>query len=232
VNVNLPRLLASLTRREGIKFVHFSSDSVYSGNANEAPFAETSPTFPFSLYGTQKLRSEEAVIETNPAAVVARVNFFGWSPDGTAGILDHFVSHALRGSRPVGYPNYFVTSLYTGDLAEVVAAAVRNDTQGIFNIGSSDTLSKFSFGQEVFRSLGLDPDQIIAANPSAWESAEVSERNLSMSAAAIEAEIGIRLPTQVDGIHKALDGFKFFQSSLKLDRKDPRQRVSELAART
>ncbi|MDA8777083.1 sugar nucleotide-binding protein [Pontimonas sp.] len=215
VNVQFPKILAQLTRLRDITLLHFSTDSVYSGIPEEAPFSESSPTQPFSLYGVQKLASEAAVLDENPRAVVMRINFFGWSQSGAKGILDHFISHAISGTQPVGFSDYFATSLYVGELSRAVVAASRADISGVFNVGSPDSHSKLRFGQEVFFQLGLDAKQVIRGNPSIWGVEGVTSRDLSMSSQLITSTLDIAFLTQLQGIDLALNDAREFLCFLR-----------------
>ena len=214
VNVQFPKMLAQLTRQRGITLLHFSTDSVYSGSPEQAPFSESSPTQPFSLYGVQKLASEAAVLDENLRAVVMRINFFGWSQSGAKGMLDHFVSHAISGTQPVGFSDYFATSLYVGELSRAVVAASRADISGVFNVGSPDSQSKLKFGREVFSQLGLDAKRVIPGNPSIWGVEGVTSRDLSMSSELITSTLDIAFRTQLEGIELALnDAYEFLRFS-------------------
>lgn len=210
LNVLLPQLLAELSLERKIGLIHFSSDSVYSGSRDLAPFSEDSPTVPFSLYGRQKLESEARVLDENPFALVLRVNFFGWSRDRRSGMLDHFVSHAIDGSRPIGYSDYFASSLYVGELARTISHVVRSPVTGVFNVGSPDSHSKLTFGREVFLGMGLDPKQVIPSNPAIWAKEGVVSRDLSMSSRKIESSLAISLAPQLEGIQKAYDDLESF----------------------
>ena len=229
INVELPELLSALTREREIRFVHFSSDSVYSGIPEQAPFTESSTPSPFSRYGVQKLESEYRVLGANPQAVVLRINFFGWSLSGAVGLLDHFVSHALRGSQPIGYPSYFASSVYVGELAKVVLASARGRVSGIFNVGSPDSHSKWAFGREVFTQLGLDPAMVISSDPSIWASEGTKARDLSMSSRLIESTLGIELLPQLQGIRVAFEDCLAFLDFGLASSGDPRLKLFERA---
>lgn len=231
INVFLPERLAKLAQQRGLGLIHFSSDSVYSGNPEEAPFSEKSQTVPFSLYGRQKLESEIRVMQINPSATVLRINFFGWSLSGTQGMLDHFVSHGIAGTNPIGYSAYFASSLYVGELSRVVVGAMQVGVSGLFNVGSQDSLSKLRFGQSVFTRMGLDPKEVLEGNPSAWTLAGVKSRDLSMSSNLIESRLNISLNTQLEGIRKAFDDLGPFLEFWKLSHSDNRHRLIESSVR-
>lgn len=226
-NLEIPAHLAELTQDQGIRFVHFSSDSVYSGNPRKAPFSETSETRPFSLYGHQKLESESVVLERHPGSLVLRVNFFGWSQSGTKGMLDHFAYHAVRETRPIGYSRYFVTSIYTGNLAKVLVGALEGGLVGIFNLGSSNSLSKFEFGRTFFGQTNRDVDDVIAGDPSFWAADGTVARDLSMSSEKIERALGIKVASQEEGIAQALNELEDYLEFFHCDIDDPRAQLLE-----
>lgn len=231
INVELPATLAKLARQRDIGLVHFSSDSVYSGKPEEAPFSETSSTAPFSLYGAQKLESEFRVLRANPNAIIMRINFFGWSRDGKSGMLDHFISHAIRGLQPIGYSDYFTTSLYVGELSRAVIAAIRARISGVFNVGSPDSHSKLKFGQNVFAQMGFDANRVIPGNPSAWSAQGLTSRDLSMTSRLVESTLAITLGKQIEGISLALNDSSAFLRFAQVPGQEARLKALESLAR-
>lgn len=65
------RKLACLCRKYGIKFVHFSTDHVFSGNKHN-PWLENDPTIPVNAYGLSKLSGEMWAREIYPKTLVIR----------------------------------------------------------------------------------------------------------------------------------------------------------------
>lgn len=227
LNIALPARLAEFASERNIGLVHFSTDSVYSGNPSDAPFTEASKPAPFSLYGQQKLESERVVAQTHPASLILRVNFFGWSISGKRGMLDYFVSHGLAGTRPLGYRDYMVTSIHASFLARVTAQAIENGLSGLFNLGSPDGISKLNFGQEVFSSLGLAKHLVEPANPSIWLSEGVHARDLSMDSSKIETALGIAIPIQPEGIRHEFSQFAEFRAFYHLPLGDLRSKIED-----
>lgn len=221
-NVKVPTNIAAIASRRGIKMVHFSTDSVYSGNPRETPFTEKSSPSPFSLYGEQKLESEQEVRALMPSALILRVNFFGLSVKRDKGILDHFVSHALAGTRPLGYVSYRTSSLDVHSVSVLVRKALEKNLAGTYNLGSLDSLTKFEFGQKVFTMLGRDPAQVIPSYPEIWEAQGVTERDLSMSSKLISDLLEFPLPTQQRGIQAVLQDLVPFLGFFDLQALDPR----------
>lgn len=226
-NVALPALLAKIALERGIKFVHFSSDSVYSGRPEEAPFGEDSVPTPFSLYGKQKAESEALVFSENPHSLVLRVNFFGWSLGGDTGMLDYFVSRAMRGRPAIGYSNYSVSSLHTKDLARIVSRSTGAGIVGTYNVGSRDSLTKFEFGRKVYQLVGADSTTLTPGNPSSWKIEGTQARDLSMLSTRLEQALSLSIPSQREGISESFSELRGYLEKYNLPDRPARARRTQ-----
>ncbi|HTI01541.1 MAG TPA: dTDP-4-dehydrorhamnose reductase, partial [Acidisoma sp.] len=66
-----PALLAALSARAGIPFIHISTDYVFAGDKG-APYLESDATNPTGAYGRTKRDGEEAVMQAGGASVILR----------------------------------------------------------------------------------------------------------------------------------------------------------------
>lgn len=71
VNAAAPAAMASACRAVGARFVHYSTDYVFPGDAME-PYREDAPTGPRSVYGRSKEAGERGVLEAGADALVLR----------------------------------------------------------------------------------------------------------------------------------------------------------------
>lgn len=71
LNAEIPASFAALSARRGIPFFHVSTDYVFDGTKG-APYVETDPTHPRSVYGASKRAGEEKVLALYPEAVILR----------------------------------------------------------------------------------------------------------------------------------------------------------------
>lgn len=74
VNAEGPAALAEYCARMGIPLIHVSTDYVFDG-LKGAPYVETDPTNPATVYGATKLAGEQAVLATCPRVIVLRTSW-------------------------------------------------------------------------------------------------------------------------------------------------------------
>ena len=204
INARATQVLAQEAESVGAKFIYISTDAVFDGARGN--YCETDPTHPFSIYGESKLKGELAASEATDALMV-RTNFFGWSPNNNASILEFFVNNLEQGKRVPGYTDFTVTSLYVRTLAQLIRAI--RDQSGVWNIASRDALSKYEFGVEVANTFGLRSDLISSTTSRSQPGASVSRsRDISLDTSKLQEFLATnecgQLQTQAEGIRQAL----------------------------
>ena len=196
VNVLATGVLAEAAAEAGSHFIYVSTDAVFDGQRGW--YAEDDQPNPFSVYGETKLEGELQALAANPQALVARVNFFGWSPSGTRSILEFFVNELSAGRHVRGFTDITVTSIYVSSLLEALTELATRRETGILHVASVDALTKAEFGARVAAAFNLDADLIdrVKALP------DDSRRNLSLRTDKAAQLIG-PLPSQVEGVTTA-----------------------------
>lgn len=201
VNAQASGVLAGAARAVGAAFVQVSTDAVFSGARGW--YGEDEPLSPNSAYGRSKAAGEEAVLAAHPSAVIARTNFFGWSPNGHRSILEFFVREVGAGNRVPGFIDYTVTSLFVEDVVESIERIVDAGGSGIFHVVARDAVSKFDFGRLVAAEFGLD-DALI------YESVvEGGPKDLSLRSDRLSGLLGAPMPSQAQGIARARTSARF-----------------------
>ncbi|MEY2989860.1 MAG: hypothetical protein RLZZ163_776 [Actinomycetota bacterium] len=201
VNAQASGVLAAAAARAGASFVYVSTDAVFSGARGW--YTEDEPVSPNNAYGRSKAAGEEAVLAAHPGAVVARTNFFGWSPSGHRSILEFFVRELGAGNRVPGFVDYTVTSLFVEDVVESLEQIVDSGESGVFHVVASDALSKFDFGRSVAEEFDLDGSLIDeSAVPG-------GAKDLSLRSDRLAELRGTPTPSQADGIVRARESRRF-----------------------
>ena len=200
VNVQATGELAAIAASVGAKFVYISTDAVFDGATGN--YAEVDPTSPFSVYGETKLKGEEAASQET-SALIARTNFFGWSPSGKRSILEFFVNSLESGRSVSGYTDFVVTSIYARTLLSTIKGLLNRDASGTFHVTSADALSKYEFGCQVAREFGLDESLIGAVSAAAGSHDTSRVRNISLNTKKVTEFLGVTPESQSAGIRRA-----------------------------
>ena len=74
INAEAVRVMAEEARTLGAGVIHFSTDYVFDGSG-DAPYRETDPTGPVSVYGASKLAGERALIESGAGHTIFRTSW-------------------------------------------------------------------------------------------------------------------------------------------------------------
>jgi len=74
INAEAVRMMGQEARAIGAGVIHFSTDYVFDGSGS-APYRETDPTRPVSVYGASKLAGEKALADTGAAHMIFRTSW-------------------------------------------------------------------------------------------------------------------------------------------------------------
>jgi dTDP-4-dehydrorhamnose reductase len=202
LNVTLARDLAEDCKNRKIKLIHLSTDAVFDGTKNGAYTEEDEPN-PQSVYARTKLDGERAVQEVYPQAVIARVNFFGWSMSGRRSLAEFFFNNLGEGRNVNGFTDVIFCPLWVTDLSRLLIRMLENDLSGLYHVVGSQAIDKYHFGLEVARRFGLRENLIL---PLSVEDSDLTARrshNLWLSVHKLSTDLGCEIPSFSTG----LDGF-------------------------
>ena len=160
VNVDLTKNAAQACFTLGIKFIHISTDHLFSGN--QPLSTEEQSTSPLNVYAQTKAEAELIALQENPQSLVIRTNFYGWGPSHRKSFSDTVIN-ALRANQRI---HLFQDVHYTPILAEVLIQVIHQlidkGANGVFNIVSNDRVSKYDFGLRLAKEFNLNTDLIVA----------------------------------------------------------------------
>jgi dTDP-4-dehydrorhamnose reductase len=177
LNIILAINMAKVCAMYKIPFVHISTDHLFSGI--DALADEDFPISPVNIYGRTKAEAELRVLEENSDALVIRTNFYGWGTSYRQSLSD-FIIRELRAEKQLElFDDVFYTPILAESLAQATNDLMSLSAKGVFNIVSSERLSKFDFGLRLAKEFGLDEGLIKATQISKLQS--LVKRPLDMS---------------------------------------------------
>ncbi len=201
LNSELPEELARHVARGGARLVHISTDAVFDGQKGE--YTEQDIPNPLGTYARTKLEGEHRVAAANPAAIIARVNLFGWSISGSRSLGEFFINSLSEGVHVRGFTDVFFCPLLANHIAPILLQMLEKQLSGLYHVVSRECVSKYEFGVRIARRFGLD-ESLIA--PSSVAEAGLTARrspNLTMRTEKLAAALGAPPPDLSTGI----DGF-------------------------
>mgnify|MGYP005849596273 CR=1 FL=1 len=202
LNTDLPRELATTCAERNIKFVHLSTDAVFDGT-KEGAYTEGDIPNPQGVYSQTKLDGERAVQESNLQAIIARVNFFGWSLGGQRSLGEFFVNNLSEGKTVYGFTDVIFCPMWVNHLAQTLIAMLEGDLHGLYHVVGAQPISKYQFGVEVARKFGLRESLIMPQSVERSGLTAKRSHNLWLSVHKLSTDLRRPLPEFSTG----LDGF-------------------------
>ena len=199
VNAELPGRIAHACSRNGLALVHVSTDAVFDGRSDGSYVEKDAPS-PTSVYARTKHAAECEVLNAHPHAVVARVNFYGWSLSGRRSLAEFFVHSLLAGERVQGFTDVIFCPMLVDDLGQTLLQMLESNLAGLFHAVGPQPMSKYEFGLALARKFGLD-DVLIA--PDSVEMAGLPApraHNLNLSVHKLSTALGAPLPDFSTGL--------------------------------
>jgi len=202
LNAQQPGELAAACAKRKIRLIHISTDAVFDG-LNEGFYTEDDDPAPLGVYSQTKLDGERAVLAANRRAIVARVNFYGWSLGGKRSLAEFFFHNLKNGKSMSGFTDVVFCPMMVNDLARVLLLMLERKLSGLYHAVGPQSMSKYQFGVEIARKFGLRESEI---SPKSILSSSLLARrshNLSLSTHKLSTDLGQPLP----GFSTGLDEF-------------------------
>lgn len=158
VNALFPHQLAKMCRERNIRFIHISTDCVFSGNRGN--YSELDPSDAEDLYGKTKFLGEVAY----PGCLTIRTSIIGRELSTAHGLIDWFLSQ--EGRTVPGYKKAIFSGLTTTALSGIIGHIIADypDLHGVVQV-ASEPISKFDLLQLVKKTyhlnITIEPDETV-----------------------------------------------------------------------
>lgn len=155
INAEFPAHLASFLKDNTTRWIHISTDGLFSNRqllSAPAYFSKEEPVEPLNIYAKTK-RAAEKEIERANWGHIFRVSFVG--PDlGTQRGLLHFLKKSLIAQPPIinGYDNNWFTPLHVKQLAKAILfrfSRMDSPEYSLEHLGTDTALTKYDFLKQV-----------------------------------------------------------------------------------
>ena len=198
-NADLPARLADACARRQIRLIHISTDAVFDGQ-KDGVYVENDTPNPQGVYAQTKFEGERAVLQINPMAIVARVNFYGWSLSGKRSLAEFFINNLSSGKNVNGFTDVIFCPMLVNRLGEILLAMLEGGLRGLYHVVGPQAMSKYQFGVELARKFGLKESLI---SPQSVDKSSLTARrshNLWLSTNKLSTDLGMTLPSFSTGL--------------------------------
>ena len=199
LNTDLPSALAKACKTRGIQMVQISTDAVFDGTKSGVYTEEDEP-IPVSVYAQTKVNSENAVLEANPEAIVARANFFGWSMGGRRSLAEFFFNNLTNNKSMSGYTDVIFCPMHVAHLSQTLLLMLAKGLHGLYHAVGPQPMSKYQFGVEIARRFGLNDGEISPKSIQASSLVARRAHNLYLSVNKLSTDLGEPLPSFSTGL--------------------------------
>lgn len=199
LNTDLPRRLARACKMRSIPFVHISTDAVFDGTKNGF-YSEEDPPSPVGVYAKTKLDGEWAVLTENSKAIVARVNFYGWSLNGRRSLAEFFYNNLTNNKSMSGFTDVIFCPMLVNDTARTLVTMLNRELKGLYHLVGPQAMSKYQFGVEIARRFRMRESDITPKSVNFSGLIAKRSNNLWLSTRKLSADLGGDLPDFSTGL--------------------------------
>ncbi|MGW8142817.1 MAG: SDR family oxidoreductase [Anaerolineales bacterium] len=206
LNSEIPEKLAYHVAKGGARLVHLSTDAVFDGKRGN--YTEEDEPNPLSVYASTKLFGERAVLDANPEAVVARVNFYGWSLSGKRSLAEWFFNNLSAGNKIKGFTDIYFCPLQVNHLANLLLRMLELRLHGLYHVVSSECTSKYDFGIRLASLFGFEESLIEPASVIQSGLRAARSPKLTLKAGKLKRALGNPTPGLTEGLESFFTQYK------------------------
>jgi dTDP-4-dehydrorhamnose reductase len=160
INAFCVKEMAQICKEKNARFVHISTDYVFSHHPDNQPLTELDIPSPLNVYGASKLMGESLAESAHDDTLIFRVaSLFGIM--GASGKGGNFVETMLRIGREKGklrvISDQTMSPTSTASIAEVILKAIHMQIpSGVYHTVNSGTASWYEFAKEIIQHAGVN----------------------------------------------------------------------------
>ncbi len=143
------RNLCSAANALDSRIVHFSTDFVFDGTRNDAPYREYDEVNPLSVYGKSKYRGEVEVRQLSQNYLILRVAWL-YGPGGW-NFTDWVVEQTTSGKEIQIVTDQFGCPTWVGDVSTQIRHLLEADARGLYHSVNTGSCSRFEWAVEAAR---------------------------------------------------------------------------------
>jgi dTDP-4-dehydrorhamnose reductase len=208
LNIDIPKNLALISEKCGIKFLHLSTDN-YVARQNKR-ISESDLIDTINIYGFHKKSAEEEILAVNKDSIVIRCNFFGVGARKRPSFLNWILELVEFSSRIRGVSDVYFTPIGIQTLINISQKLMQENYSGIINISSDERISKYEFILKVLKSIDKLDYKVEQVALSELQLMAPRPLDMSLSNLKVKQLLKIELPSIDHMLKEELSGYRKF----------------------
>ena len=198
VNTLLPINLAKYAEKYHSHLIHISTDAFYYGAPGNM-CSETVIPHVRNVYGETKLEAEKQVLKYERTTVL-RTNIYGYNLMNKLSQGEWILYSLLNNQTLHMFVDAETSGILVNDLIDVIDQVIKAHTYGLYNAGSSGTITRHEFAMALRDTFGIGTGNIVEARLEEHSYVARRSHNTGMDNTRIKDALGTRIPTPVECI--------------------------------
>jgi dTDP-4-dehydrorhamnose reductase len=177
INGESVRNIAIAAENHNARFIHISSDGIFDGI--EGNYVEEDKPNPINVYARSKLIGEENVVTNCTNHIIVRTNFYGYNPQQKF-LFNNILSKLKNGEQIIGFDDVIFTPLEVSNLSQLILDITFSQYNGILNLSSNESISKYKFCCKIAEVFDLDSNLIKKGSVEDMKSITKRPKNTSL----------------------------------------------------
>jgi dTDP-4-dehydrorhamnose reductase len=193
LNAEIPIFLSRLSMEISADFVQISTDHFHS--ELRMPRSESTIMTGINHYGFTKLSADKTILKENPAALILRTNFFGYSSKVDKSILNFAMNAFSLDQQIKGFEDVIFSPVGVSEIAKFLSSEHSKEIYGLLNFVTDNPISKYDFLKLVGHILGYSGANVERSSIASSDLAVQRPNYLTLSPTRLIHDLGYKIPS-------------------------------------
>lgn len=206
INSLLPKKLAISSDLHGFKLVHISTDHYYLFNEAPALHSENDTVYLVNTYAKSKYLGELYAASSNTSLII-RTNITGFRNSCFRPTFIEWMIDSIQSSTRIQlFTDFYTSTIDVSTFCCLVYLLIKESCSGLFNIASSESISKFQFASLLAKQMCVGLTGAVESSVEGLQPKRATDLGLNCSKA--ESTLGLPMPSSEDVVRSLLEEYK------------------------
>lgn len=203
VNYKLTQKLVQISKKKNILFIFLSTDHLYNGKKKN--YSENDATSPLNNYAISKIKSEDYIKKNLNKYLILRTNFFGFQKEHNKKNFFNFIFKSLSKNKEIKlFGDVYFSPVHYLTFCEILSKLINKKKNGIFNISSDESISKYKFGKLIAKHFLFKTNKIKKVSIDEMKNLIKRPKNMSLNNLLIKKTLKIKKINIINNIKRDL----------------------------